>query len=122
VQGVHSVKERLSVDEPEQRSARSAGRIYFEEVLRYEFVEIPGTQGVRVRLKSSRESRLEIISLSEEAKMRPKIVGFAVESLRVKAFEHSQNILSRRKSKISGGGATTTIGSERRGSTVVRSR
>jgi hypothetical protein len=79
-------------------------------------------QGVRVRLKSSRESSSERIALSEEAKTRPKIVGFIVESLRVKAFEHSKNILSWRKSKISGGGATIAVGSERRGSTVVLSR
>jgi hypothetical protein len=62
VQGVHRVKERLSVEEPEQRSARSAGRISFEEILRSEFVEIPGMQGVHGRSKSSKESSSEGIA------------------------------------------------------------
>jgi hypothetical protein len=56
---VHRVKERLSVEEPEQRSTRSAGRVYFKEILRSEFVEIPGMQGVHGRSKYSRESSSE---------------------------------------------------------------
>jgi hypothetical protein len=36
VQGVHSVKKRPSVEEPEQRNARWARRIYFQEILRFE--------------------------------------------------------------------------------------
>jgi hypothetical protein len=33
VQGVHSVKERPSIEEPEQRNVRWARRIYFQEIL-----------------------------------------------------------------------------------------
>jgi hypothetical protein len=51
---VQRVSERLSVEEIEQRSATSARRVSFKETLGYEFVEIPGTQGVRGRSKSSR--------------------------------------------------------------------
>jgi hypothetical protein len=36
VQGVHNVKKRPSVEEPEQRNARRARRIYFQEILRTE--------------------------------------------------------------------------------------
>jgi hypothetical protein len=61
VQGVHRGKERLSVKEPEQRSAMSAGRISFEEILRSEFVEIPGMQGMHGRSKSSKRSSLDKI-------------------------------------------------------------
>jgi hypothetical protein len=99
VQGVHRVKERLSVEEPEQRSARSVGRISFEEILRSEFVEIPGMQGVHGRSKFSKESSSGGIA-SQEAKMRPKIVGFAGGSSRAKTFEHLQTLPSRRNQKL----------------------
>jgi hypothetical protein len=59
---VHRVKERLSVEEPEQRSARSGGRISFKEILRSEFVEILEMQGARERSKSSKDSSLEGIA------------------------------------------------------------
>jgi hypothetical protein len=87
VQGFHRVKEQLSVEELEQRNTRSVGRISFEEILRYDFVEIQGTQGVRGRSTVSKESILGGIA-SQGAKMRPKIVGFAGGSSRVKTFEH----------------------------------
>jgi hypothetical protein len=38
---VHTIKERLSVEETEQRSARSERIISFEEILRYEFSQDP---------------------------------------------------------------------------------
>jgi hypothetical protein len=70
---VHNVKERLSVEEPEQRSARSAGRISFKEILRSEFVEIPGMQGVRGRSKSSRGSSSEEIAEEKSSGRRVKL-------------------------------------------------
>ena len=51
VQGVHTVKEQLSVEESEQRSARSVGRVSFKEILRSEFVEIPEMLGVHMGSK-----------------------------------------------------------------------
>jgi hypothetical protein len=59
---VHTVKERLSVEELEQRSARSVGRVSFEEILRSEFVEILRMQEVHGRSKSSKESSSEEIA------------------------------------------------------------
>jgi hypothetical protein len=59
VKGVHRVKERLSVEEPEQRSAMSAGKIYFKEILQSKFVKIPRIQGVFGISKSSKKSSLE---------------------------------------------------------------
>jgi hypothetical protein len=49
----------------EQRSARSVGRISFEEILRSEFVEIPGMQGVCGRSKFSKEPSSEGIARRE---------------------------------------------------------
>jgi hypothetical protein len=55
VQGVHSVEERPSVEEPEQRNAKRVRRIYFQEILRSEFNEIPRMQGVHGKSKSFKD-------------------------------------------------------------------
>jgi hypothetical protein len=52
---------------------------------------------------------------SQEAKMKPKIVGFVGEGSRSKTFEHSQIFLSLGERRISGGGVMKTIRSTARG-------
>jgi len=56
VQGLHKIKEGLSVEEAKQRSARSAKRVSFKEIHRSKIVEIPRMQGVHGRSKSYKES------------------------------------------------------------------
>jgi hypothetical protein len=67
VQGVHNVKERPSIKEPDQRNTRNVEIIFFQEILHSKFDEIPGMQGACGKSESSRKLSSEGIALFRNA-------------------------------------------------------
>jgi hypothetical protein len=96
VQGVHNVKERPSVEEPGQRNTRSAGRIYFQEILRTELSksqeckECVGNQNIQGDQAQKRYTFQKC-----RRGPRDRLVG----GEKVETFEHLENLLSRKKSE-----------------------